>query len=252
MSDDKYMLSSVANALRVMDLLADKSPISLAEISKELGYGKSSTFRLLYTLEASGYVVKTEDARYMLSRKFTYYGAQVASRNDHYSLARPALETLRDRFGEATHMSILLPNLNLMFVEKADANYNLQMRSVAGYDLPAYRSGSGKVLLAALLGTGREEELKKIKFEKKTVTTIDNYDDLIKELEKIEKQGYGIDNEESEIGLTCIAVPIYNSDGTYQYAVSISGATQRVRENQIEYYNALKETALKIADLMGL
>lgn len=252
MNDEKYLLSSVTHALKIMDLLAEKSPLALADISKDLGFGKSSTFRLLYTLESCGYVIKTEELKYMLSRKFSYYGAQVSSRNDHYSLARPALAALRDRFGEATHMSILLPNLNLMFVEKADANYNLQMRSVAGYDLPAYRSGSGKVLLASLLGTERENELKTIKLEKKTRTTIDNYDDLINELYKVREQGYGIDNEESEIGLTCIAVPVYNSDGSYQYAISISGATQRVRENQIEYMEALRETALKIADLMGL
>ena len=252
MGEEKYLLSSVTNALKVMDLLAEKSPLGLAEISKELGFGKSSTFRLLYTLEEAGYVVKTEEIKYMLSRKFAYYGDKVAARNDHFSLARPALEALRDKFGEATHMSVLLPNLHLMFVEKADANYNLQMRSVAGYDMPAYCSGSGKVLLAALLGTEKEKELKNIKFEKKTRTTIDNYDGLVAELQKIRNQGYGIDNEESELGLTCIAVPVLGADGDYQYAISISGATQRVRENQIEYLQALRETAEKISEIMGL
>ena len=252
MGDDKYQLSSVTNALKILDLLADRSPLGLAEISKSLGLGKSSSFRLLYTLEACGFVVKTEETKYMLSRKFVFYGSQVSSRNDHYSLARPVLEELRDRYGEATHMSVLLPNLNLMFVEKADSSYNFQMKSVTGFDQPAYLSGSGKVLLASLIGTPREDELKSIKLEKKTRTTIDNYNDLMAELNHIREQGYAIDNEESEVGLTCIAVPVFNSTGDYQYAVSISGATQRVRENQIEYLAALRETADKIADLMGL
>ena len=198
MGDDKYQLSSVTNALKILDLLADRSPLGLAEISKSLGLGKSSSFRLLYTLEACGFVVKTEETKYMLSRKFVFYGSQVSSRNDHYSLARPVLEALRDRYGEATHMSVLLPNLNLMFVEKADSSYSFQMKSVTGFDLPAYRSGSGKVLLASLIGTPREDELKSIKLEKKTRTTIDNYNDLMAELNHIREQGYAIDNEESD------------------------------------------------------
>ena len=252
MAEDKYLLQSVSNALKIVDILTDNSSLGLTEICRAAGFRKPSTFRLLYTLEASGYIIKTEENKYMLSRKFVYCGQQVVARNDNFSLARPELIRLRDQFGEAVHMTILLPNMTLMFIEKVEASYSLQMRSRIGFNQPAYCSGSGKVLLSALLGTEREQELKSIALEKKTGTTIDNYKDLICELQQIRKQGYAIDNEESEVGLTCIAVPVPGREGQSQYAISISGATQRVRENEKVYLQALKDTAVRIAELMGL
>ena len=87
------------------------------------------------------------------------------------------------------------------------------MNSRIGYQMPAYCSGSGKVLLADLLDTDREDEIKKYRTSEKTETTITDYSTLLKELYKIKEIGYGIDKEESEVGLTCIAVPIltYNA-----------------------------------------
>ena len=115
MSDDKYILSSLSNALRIMDLLSEKEGLGLAEICSELELGKSSVFRLLYTLEANGFIVKNHDAKYYLSRKFIYYGEIVTARQDDFSLARPELETLSDKVKETVHMSILLSNMNIMF-----------------------------------------------------------------------------------------------------------------------------------------
>lgn len=252
MAGDQYLLSSVGNALDILDLLSRKEFLGVAEISKELKLGKTSVFRLLYTLEAKGFVLKDGHAKYMLSKKFSYFGDVVAQRRDDYALAKPELIKLRDRVNETVHMSMLLSNNHVIFVEKINANHNLQMQSRIGFEMPAYCSGMGKVLLSVFLDTERERELKELKFEKHTETTISNCEDLLKELRKIKQQGYGIDNEESEVGLACVAVPVLDKDGNCHLAISVSGAAQRIMENAERYIKELRKTAARISELLGL
>ena len=252
MSEDKYILQPLADALKIIDLLGERETLSLDEICKALKFYEPDVLRILYTLEAGGFVIKTEETKYMLSRKFIYYGERVTDGLEHNSLAKPELTKLRDKYGESVQMSTLLPDLSLMFIERVDALYSLQLRPTGKITKHAYRSGSGKVLMASLLGTEQQSKLEDIQFEKKTDNTIDHYTALIKELEVVRRQGFAIDNEELERGLTCVAVPVYNSNGTVQYAISISGATQRVREHLLEYMNALKEASSRISEIMGL
>ncbi len=251
MNEDQYLLSSVTNALRILDLLSEEELLGVAEISKRLKLGKASAFRLLYTLEYKGFVIKNQSAKYMLGRKFCYFGEVVANRQNDYSLAKPELIKLRDRVNETVHLSILLPDLNLTFLDKVSSSHSLQMNSRIGYQMPAYCSGSGKVLLSDLLGTDREKELQNLKLEKKTDTTITDYETLRKELQIIKEQGYGMDNEESEVGLTCISVPVATYNHKSVCAISISGATQRIIQNKELYIEALKETAGNVAKLLG-
>ncbi|MBQ9827386.1 MAG: IclR family transcriptional regulator [Lachnospiraceae bacterium] len=250
-NNEKYMLGSVSNALEVLDLLSEHEQLGPAEISKMLGISKATAFRLLSTLESRGYVIKNSDAKYMLGKKLAYLGEIVTSRQDNYALARPELLKLRDMINETIHMSVLLSNLNMMFIEKISPDRNLRMQSKIGFEQPAYSYASGKVLLSGLIGTSREKELESIKFKKLTNTTITSHSELMKELNAIRIYGYGVDDEESEVGLTCFAVPVYNADQRISCAISASGTTQRMRENKEKYISALKETALKITELLG-
>lgn len=252
MTGDRYLLSSVFQTIKILDLLGEEQILGVAEISQRLKINKTSVFRYLYTLEAGGYVIKTSDAKYMLGHKFVYMGNIVAERQTSFSLARPELVKLRDETGETVHLSILTPDLSLMFIDKVESNQTLQMRSRIGYQIPAYCSGSGKVLLAGLLGTEREEELKDLKLERKTEHTIVTHEDLIRNLTMVRDQGFGEENGEAEEGLSCLAAPIQNMMGDVRAAVSISGATVRLQENRENYIEKLKETACVISKILGI
>lgn len=75
-----YLLSSVNNALKILDLLSVRDNIGVAEISRLLKLDKASVFKMLYTLEHRDYVIKTAGAKYRLGIKFTNYGNLVAER----------------------------------------------------------------------------------------------------------------------------------------------------------------------------
>ena len=90
MEKDRYLLSSLNNALCLLDLLSHASSLSLAELTHLSGMDKASVFRSLYTLEKNGYVQKLPEARYRLGMKFLYYGNLVAAQQDIVTAARPA------------------------------------------------------------------------------------------------------------------------------------------------------------------
>lgn len=252
MKDKSYLLSSVCNALEILDLLAKEPVLGVAEISQRLGINKTSIFRYLYTLEASGYVFKSGDAKYMLGKKFVYMGSIVEERQTEFSLAKPELITLRDKLNETVHLSILLPDKNLMFIDKVSGTQTMQMRSQIGYQMPAYCSGSGKVLLAGLLEMGGENEIRNIKLDRKTENTITDTDQLLISLRNIIENGYGVEDGEAEEGLSCIAVPIKNRQGYTVAAVSVSGLTVSFQKKKEEYVLALKETSARVEKVMGM
>lgn len=239
------------NALKILDLLSKHEELSLAEICKHTNLGKTSAFKILYTLKKRSFVYKTNEATYKLGIKFAHYGALVLQRQNELSNIKPYLKKLRDEHNETVHLSILNDDLNIIFVAKESSNATIQMLSNVGVELPAYCTGTGKVLLAGNLDESLKERIYSLKLEEFTSNTITDPDELIKELEMIREQGYGEDLEESEIGLTCYAAPIKNIHGEVIYAMSISGPTNRLEVKKGELISSVKYYADEISKLLG-
>ena len=250
--DDKYLLGSVSNALKIMDLLNKENELSLTEICRELDIGKASAFRLLYTLEYCGYVHKTNQARYKLGTKFAHYGANLLGRQSVVETAKPFLQALRDEFNETTHIAILDKTYrDIIVMDKEMGNSSIQMSSQIGEQLPSYCTGNGKVLLAYLSSEELEKALSSIEFIKYTETTITSKESLRSTLSKIRENGYGEDIEESEIGLVCYSGPIRDFKGKVVAAISISGPSVRMRQNRQALVTSVKKTAADISRAMG-
>lgn len=252
MNNDNYLLSSVSNALRILDLLAKEDMLSVAQISSKLSMSKTSAFRYLCTLEAGGYVHKTPDARYMLGMKFVYMANVVQERRNGLVIVNPLLSELRDRLNETVHLSVLQPDLNTMFVAKLTGTRPLQMRTHIGQQVPAYISASGRILLSFLLGTEREKELGMIRFDKQTSLSLADPEALLRELDLIREQGYAEQHGELEDGLSGMAVPIVNREHIAVASVSVCGLSLRLQENREEYLDALFETKEKIERTLGM
>jgi len=251
MGEDKYLLSSVNNTLEILDLLSMHDALGVAEISKILKMGKSSVFKMLYTLEKKEYVQKTPDAKYMLGIKFAHYGSIVLDRQNEFSFIKPYLRKLRDRHNETAHLSVLDRDYNIIFIDKEAPSAAMQMSSRRGAKLPAYCAAMGKVLLAGIKEGELEKVLRSLELKKKTENTITDPDLLIKELEKVRIQGYAIDAEESEIGLVCYAAPIIDIHHNTVAAISISGPSGRMKQNSEYFIDSVRETALEISKAMG-
>lgn len=245
---DKYLLQSVDNALRVIEILVNNNEMGVTEISKNLNLGKTSVFRLLHTLKNRGYINKNkENDKYYLGIKFTHIGTTVLQRQNIVKIVRPYLESLTKKHHETVHLAILDAG-DVVFLDKANSIINtIQMHSTIGARMPGYCTGTGKLLLAYKYAQLEDIEILKFDYKKFTQNTIITSKDLIKELKKIREKGYSEDNEEKEIGLTCYAVPIRNNKNDVLAAISISGPSVRIQKKKHDLIYSMQQASNKIS-----
>ncbi len=251
MEKGNYILQSVENALGIMDLLSQHEELGVAEIHKFTGLGRASVFRLLYTLEAGGYVSKSASAKYRLSNKFAHYGNIVIGRYDLVMTARPYLQKLRDLSNQTTHLSVMTGDGKSTFLYKEATNNAIQMLSQIGLSMDASSTASGKSMLAQLDDAELYRLADQYAYEPLTETSIKNKMQLIREIQLIRQRGYAEDLEEHEVGLTCYAAPIYGLNNECVAAISVSGATALMQRDRDQLIEHLLDVARQLSRELG-
>ena len=253
MSDDKYLMTSLSNALLLIDVLSKNDNVSIAQLQKLTGFGKTTLFKMLYTLQRGDFVYKTSNAKYGLSMKFARLGNLRLEKIDILTVARKNLRELCDELSETVHLAVLSDDyLSITFVGKeiCQTSY-LHMGSRIGIQLPSYATAVGKAMLAHLSDSVLERVFMNHEFKSLTGNTVGNYNDLLKAINDVRQAGYAMDKEESEIGLSCLGVAIKGVSGLVLGAISVSGATNRMTPNFKQYVDALLRTSSKISRKMG-
>ena len=243
------MLDTVSNALAVLDYVAESGYSTLTQISETLGINKTVVFRILYTLQASGYIAKTETSTYTLGHKVILHGQLALKHNAIHQRVKSVLRDLTAQFNESSHMSLLDDSMNVLIVSKIDATATIQMSSNIGKTMPAYSSAMGKCLLAHTDPGRLKDYLNTAPFPRQTLTTLTTAAELEREFELIRSRGYAIDNEESEEGLFCVAVPIANAKGQVYAAISLSGPSTRMINKTSQIIEQLPFVAREISRL---
>lgn len=238
MAEEKETKNPVQSAERiflVMEMLADNGEMGLMEISAALGLHKSTVHRLLMSLIYMGYAKQDETSqKYMLSYKIVSLAGKLLDRMDIMQVAKPYLERLSDLSGEAVHLVAREDN-NILYIYKIEAKVGtIRMVSHVGMVHPMYCSGVGKAIMATL----PEEELRQIWnesiIEKKTDKTIVDYEEMLRVLEEVKRNGYALDDEENEKGVRCIAACLKSYQNEVKYAFSISGPTSRMTRERVK------------------
>ena len=224
----RYTVDAAAKALELLSVFSFREPrLSLAELAKRTGIPRATAFRLLSTLEQSGFLDKVHGA-YQLGIKCFVLGNIVAGGLDLRETARPHLAALREATSETTQIAIL-DHWQVVYLERMLSPLSVgYMRSRAGAILPAYCTGLGKALLAFRPEAEVAAWAATQKFTALTPRTITTARRLMKELAAIRERGYGLDLEEREKGVTCIAAPIFNHTGDVVAAISVAGPTERM------------------------
>jgi DNA-binding IclR family transcriptional regulator len=224
----RYKVDAAAKALELLSVFSFREPrLSLADLAARTGIPRATAFRLLSTLEQSGFLVKDHGA-YQLGIKCFVLGNIVAGGLDLRETAHPHLVALRDSTRETTQIAIL-DHWQVVYLERMISPYPVgMMRSRAGAILPAYCTALGKTLLAYTPEADVEAWAATQKFPALTPHTITSARRLLKELRVIRERGYAIDEEERERGVRCLAAPIRNHHGDVVAAVSIAGPIDRL------------------------
>lgn len=244
------IVQSVDRAFSLIEAIAEDQH-NLMDIAKYVGLSKSTVHRLLQTLMYKGYVTQSEDSLYHLSTKFLYLSQQVVKDIDIIEIAKPHLKALNELTEEVVHL-VMIEADSAVYIDKIEAKSNIRMYSYVGKRIPLTTSAVGKAYLAFTNRVSRDEFIEGLDEIKPLTEHTLTKAGLIQGLERTQQRGFAIDAEENEMGVICVAAPIYNHMGKIKYAVSISTPTFRMDEEKIASYgDAVKEATLKISKQIG-
>jgi DNA-binding IclR family transcriptional regulator len=224
-----------------LNLFSDsRQESSISQISKELGLGISTTYRLLGTLKYKNYIEQNpQNLKYKLGSEFLNKAFLVSFRETNIiKKSIPYLENLRDFTKESLSLAVL-DGTNIVYIAKVDSYELLRTNIEVGRKFPAHKTALGKVLLAYL-------SLKKFNrlYNVDKFSADLNVSELKQCLEKVKIEGFAVDNEECTPGIRCIAAPIVDLNGEVSTAISISGPGIRFT---LEKINMWKKELIKTA-----
>ncbi len=237
-------IKSVDRAFDVLSCLADGEGMSLSEISKELQQSAATIYRILSTLEARKAVeMDPATQEWFIGPASFQLGSAFLRRTDVVERARPLMRELMEETGETANLGIEIRN-EVMFISQVETHENIRAFFPPGAKSPMHASGIGKVLLANAEQSKIEKYLSGGKLESFTDNTISDGDQLRDELEKIRSKGFALDDEEKNIGMRCIAAPVFNFHGEVIAGISISGPSIRLPlERIVHFSNIVMEKA---------
>lgn len=245
-------VQSVDRALQILDILAREGDAGVSEIAEEMGVHKSTVSRLVGSLVGRELVRQnSERGKHHLGFGILRLASSIPGRLSVVHEAREILESLAALYKETVNLAVMRSNYDVN-VDQAMGPSTLATHDWVGSLTPLHATSSGKVLLAALAADERDAILKRTGLPARTPNTITNRAELEKQLLDISRQGYAVVQEEFEIGLTAVAVPIFNHVGNVIAAVSISGPAFRFSpETDPGLIEGLREAGLTISVKMG-
>jgi DNA-binding IclR family transcriptional regulator len=225
-TDDELPKSVLARGLMLLDAFEwTETELTLTELSGKTGLPKATTHRLIAELVEWGGLERV-DGRYRLSMKLFELGQRVPRRRDLREAALPYMEDLYEATHENIHLAVR-DGMHTLFLEKVSGHRSMPIISRVGGRLPVHCTATGKVFLAL----GPPEYFRDVAvfgLARQTPRTIIMPGILRKELSRVAECGYGVNHEESEVGVAAVAAPVFDQRRQVIAALSITGNAQRL------------------------
>ncbi|WP_026894386.1 IclR family transcriptional regulator [Clostridiisalibacter paucivorans] len=236
----KDIVQSVDRALSILEVLSENSSgLGITEISKKIDLHKSTVHRLLSTLIYKDYVEQDHETnKYRITLKVLELGNNRLKDLDIVTVSRPHLTELMKKTNEVVHL-VILEKEEIVYIDKVESENTIRMHSTIGKRSPAYCTAVGKAIMSHMTMEEVLEIWNNSQIKEHTQYTITGVDEMKEELKKIRERGYSVDDEENEIGVRCVAAPIFNWKGDVIAAISISGPTMRVTKEKVEEFSIL-------------
>lgn len=243
---------SVERALKLVEMLARHTDVTLGQLAHLAGMHKSTTYRLLHTLIGLGWVAQDDDqGSYRIGLRAVEVGGMAMRSWPLHRAAEPVLEALAQTLGEAVNLAVE-DDLHMVYVATVDAGRLLRMQLNVGRRAPIHCTAVGKAMLAASADLRSQLRARAEELDALTPHTITAWPKLEAELDAIRQQSYAIDDEEQEVGARCVAAPIEDSRGRVAGAVGISAPSARLSwERAHEAGPVIVEAAHSIARHLG-
>lgn len=252
-SQPRYQVSTLTRALDILEALTRREPeLTLTEIADRVGLPLSTTTRLTAVLEERGYLerVPGTDA-YRIGVRAFEVGNLYIQATSLEAEAQPILRTLARICNQTANLAVL-DRQHVVHIAVVPPDRPMRYWATVGQREEAYITGLGKILLAGLSDDEVRARFKDYPFVAHTPKTITSVDALLEQVAKARENGYAIDDEESNVGLRCIAAPVRNHQGEVVAAISISGPAFEVSlEPDAECLQAVRKAGHDISARLG-
>lgn len=248
LSGDPNFMTSLARGLAVVQAFSQrKRQLTVSQISAKTGFSRAAVRRCLYTLSKLGFAGSDDSRHFYLRARVLGLGHSYISSMPLAAAAQPILEHVSHVLHESCSIATL-DGLDIIYIARANVTRIMAIDLGVGSRLPAFCTSMGRVLLADLPPEKLEEFLARVEFKRYTDRTVSNAEKLRQVLRTVNRNGYSIVDQELEIGLRSMAVPLQNPNGKVVAALNVGAHAQRVstQDMQTRFFPQLRAAAQEL------
>jgi IclR family pca regulon transcriptional regulator len=243
---------SLARGLAVIEAFQDRPDgVTVGDVAARTGLSRAAVRRLLITLELLGYASHSGPS-YRLGSRALRLGFSFLSSHSLPVMALPILEEISAAIHESSSLSVLEAD-DIVYLARSATKRVMSVGLAVGSRLPAYCTSMGRVLLSALPDRELGAYMKRIVLRAHTSRTITKKRELAAELQRVRDRGYALVDEELEVGLRSLAVPVVTRTGRVVAAMNTGVHASRVGIDEMieRFLPVLKEGALSLGRALG-
>ena len=249
------MQKIAASSIQVIDRVAallgvigeHPDPVSLKTLAAETGLHPSTAHRILDALVTHGFVERAASTQYTLGKTLLHFASRVHGKVDLLREAKPIMEWLRSEVGETVNLTVREGD-EVVYVERALPTRMIRVEQLIGSRAPLHVTAVGKLFLAEGGEQSCREYARRSGLKRYTANTFTQVTKLWAEAQKSKLRGYALDNEEAELGVGCIGVPVHDNHGVMVAGLSISAPRERRRDAWIAH---LKKAGAELSTRLG-
>ncbi len=251
-NEKSNFLNSLANGLAVLTTFDAQSPsLTISEVASRTNLTRASARRILLTLADLGFVSQ-RGSSYSLTPRALSIGHSYLNASGIEDAVAHHVAALSRELQESVSVAVLDGD-EIVYVARSAAKKIMQVRISIGTRFAAASTSMGRVMLAAKSDAEIESILSNRPLERLTQNTMTDKAEVLAEIQRVRGQGYAVVNQELEVGLKSIAVPILNANGVVIAALNVAGvATENSQRVDLRILEALKDCALKITTELGM
>lgn len=225
-------IGSLAKGLHVLECFgADTPRLSVSDVAKQTGYDRATARRCLLTLHRLGYA--DYDGKFFTpTTQVLRLGTGTLAAMPMPQIVQPWLDQLSVRIGESVSISIL-DGTEIVYLARAAQQRVMSIGLMPGSRLPAHCTSMGRVLLAALPEEEARHLIEMSDLTPRTRHSLTDPKEIIEELERVRSQGYALVDQEVELGLRSLAVPVLGSRGNVDGALNVGVAAVQDRADRL-------------------
>jgi len=247
---ERDIMGGLAKGLAAIETFTPERPRqSIAEVSATSGLDRATARRCLLTLAHLGYA-DYDGKFFTLTPRILRLGTACLATMPLPQMVQPLLDQLSDELGESSSVSIL-DETEIVYVARAAQRKVMSIALMPGSRLPAFCTSMGRVMLAALPPEKAREILLASPLAARTPHTLTDSEAIIAALDDVRTKGYALIDQEVELGLRSIAIPILNARGATIAAMNIGvPATQRSVEDLTSYLPAMRRIQQELQSML--